>query len=283
MKSLAMVALTIREAIMRGTLLFYFAVGNIIIVIVAYAIGLSPDGSTMHVFGNPVVIKNVIDLNPVDFILIHLFRSSNFAIMFLGIFAVAGLIPSMLEKGTAELYLSKPFSRTSLLFSRSLGATTGVALNILYFGIAIWLVVGIRVGVWHWKFLLACLLAGVAFTFYFSVVVITGLITRSQGFSIMLAFLFWFLSGALAGRESGLYRLWDNVVYHRVLDGLFYATPQVSGMLENAARVIGNNPFDRMLGPQAVTDFTIMPFVYSLLSATLIFALAAYYFSKQDY
>jgi len=283
MRSVAMAMLTIREAILRGTLLFYFAVGNIIIAIVAYAVGLSPDGSTIRVFGNPVVIKNVVDLNPVDFLLIQLFRSSNFAVMFLGVFAVAGLIPSMLEKGTVELYLSKPLSRPSLLLSRSLGATAGVALNILYFGIAIWLVFGIRVGVWHWKFLVACLLAAVAFTFYFSVVVFTGLVTRSQGFSIMLAFLFWFLSGALAGREFGLYRLWDNVIYHRVLDGLFYTTPQVSGMLENATRVIGNNPFDRMLGPHAVADFTIMPFVYSLLSATLIFALAARYFSKQDY
>jgi ABC-type transport system involved in multi-copper enzyme maturation permease subunit len=283
MKSLAMVALTIREAIMRGTLLFYFAVGNIIIVVVAYAVGRSPDGSTVLLFGNPVALKNVVDLNPVDFLLIQLFRSSNFAIMFLGIFAVAGLIPSMLEKGTAELYLSKPLSRTSLLLSRSLGATTGVALNILYFGVAIWLVFGIKVGVWHWKFLLACLLAATAFTFFFSVAAFTGLVTRSQGFSIMLAFLFWFFSGALAAREFGLYRLWDNAVYHRVLDGLFYTTPQVSGMLENAARVIGKNPFERMLAPQALADFTIMPFVYSLLSATLIFALAAYFFSKQDY
>jgi len=278
-----MVALTIREAILRGTLVFYFVVGNIIIAVVGYAIGRSPDGGTIQLFGNPVVIKNVIDLNPVDFILIQLFRSSSFAIMFLGIFAAAGLIPSMLEKGTVDLYLSKPLSRTSLLFSRYLGATTGITLNILYFGIAIWLVFGLKVGVWHWKFLLACLLAAAAFTLYFSVVVISGLVTRSQGFSIMLAFLFWFLSGALAGREYGLYRLWDNAAYHRILDGLFFATPQVSGMLENAARVIGHNPFDRLPSAHAAVDFTIMPFVYSLLSATLLFVLAARYFSKQDF
>ena len=189
----------------------------------------------------------------------------------------------MLEKGTAELFLSKPLGRTSLLLSRSLGATSGVALNILYFGLAIWLVFGIKVGIWPWSFLLACILAAVAFTLYFSVVMITGLMTRSQGFSIMLAFLFWFLSGALDSREHGLYQLWDNDIYHRILDGLYYVTPQVSGMMENAARIIGENPLVRMVNPQAVAGFTFMPFVYSFLSATLIFVLAALYFTKQDY
>jgi hypothetical protein len=283
MKSLAMIALTMREAVLRGTLVFYFVVGNIIIAVVAYAVGRSPDGSTIFLFGNPITLKNVVDLNPVELILMQLFRSSNLAIMFLGIFAVAGLIPSMLEKGTAELFLSKPLGRTSLLLSRYLGATSGIALNILYFGVAIWLVFGIKVGIWPWNFLLACILAAIAFTFYFSVVVITGLITRSQGFSIMLAFLFWFLSDGLESRQHGLYRLWDNVVYHRILDCLFYVTPQVSGMLENAGRVIGKNPLVQMVNPQAAASFDVMPFVYSLLSATLLFALAARYFARQDY
>lgn len=283
MKSLAMMVVTIREAILRGTLIFYFAVGNIIVAFVAFAIKASPDGSAVLVFGNSIPAKSLMGMSAADFLLIQLQRSSTSAIMFLGIFAVAGLIPSMLEKGTAELYLSKPLSRTSLFLSRSFGATIAIALNILYFALVIWALFGIKLGVWHSGFLLSCLMVAVAFVFYFSVVAFTSLLTRSQGFAIMLGFLFWFLSSALETRVLGLYKLWDNVIYHRTLDTLYYVTPQISGMLENATRLIGKNPFDRMLGPQATADFTIMPFIYSFLSASAIYALAARYFSKQDY
>ncbi|MBM4160031.1 MAG: hypothetical protein FJ217_02925 [Ignavibacteria bacterium] len=283
MKILSMIIFSVREAILRGTLIFYFAVGNLIILFVALAVNASPDGSSIVVLGNPIPAKSLMGVSPVDFILIQLQRSSASAIMFLGIFAIAGIIPSMLEKGTAELFLSKPLSRTTLFLSRAIGSTVAIGLNILYFAVAIWLIFGVKIGVWHWGFLLSALMVVVAFAFYYSVVALVSLVTRSQALAIMLGFLFWFLAGALESRQAGLYNLWSNDIYRRTLDVIYYVTPQVSGMLQNATRLIGMNPYDRMLGPQAVSDFSIMPFVFSLLSASAIYALASWYFSRQDY
>jgi len=109
-------------------------------------------------------------------------------------------------------------------------------------------------------------------------VAIVGLITRSTGFSILLAFLFSIISWGLEKREQGLYVIWDNSIYHRLLDGLYYLTPQLSAMLENSTRIVGEMPL-----MQQSVEFTIIPFVYSLLATSLLYFLAVLYFSRQDY
>lgn len=285
MRSVAMFFFTIREAILRGTLIFYFAIGNLIIAFFAYAIRLSPEeGNTILFLGKPMFPGEFMGIDPVDFFLIQLQRSSASAVLLFGVFAVAGLIPAMLEKGTIELYLSKPLSRATLLLSRAFGASAGVAANLIYFAIGIWLVFGINLEIWHWNFLLSVLIVCVAFLFFFSVVALTGIITKSGGFSIMFAFVYIFFCGALQTREAGLYHLWNNVVYQRALDALYYGTPQISDMLNQASRIIGKLPFERVAsGTATVNGFDVMPFVYSLLSSAAIYFLAARYFSKQDY
>jgi ABC-type transport system involved in multi-copper enzyme maturation permease subunit len=281
MRHLAMILLTIREAVLRGTLLFYFAVGNIIILFMAYALDVSPDDPSMITFlSNPLLPKNIGNTNPVDFVLIQLQRSSASSILLFGVFAVAGLIPSMLEKGTVELYLSKPLSRTALLLSRASGATAGVALNLIYFAIGIWLVFGIKLAIWHSGFLFSFLFVCIAFLFYFSIVTFVGIVTRSAGFSIMFAFLYTFFSSALESRTKILYQIWNNDIYHTTLDVLYYCTPQLSAMLENSSRIIGKMPFPP---DQLSQTFDILPFVYSLLSSAAIYALASFQFAKQDF
>lgn len=281
MKGLWLALLTIREAIIKGTLLFYFVFGNIVIALFAIAIGSSTQNGlqVLTFFGNQIT-PPIADLNPVDFILFQLFQGSTQAVILLGLFATAGLIPSMLEKGTVELYLSKPLSRTEILLSRSLGACGGIGANVLYFSIGIWLVFGFKVGVWHGGFLLASLMVVVTYAFYFSFVALSAVISKGTGLTIMLSFAYQMYAGVMEAREMLLYRLWDNDMYHRLLDGLYYATPQTSAMLNNSAILIGQLPFKSAMTP---TEFTIMPFLYSFLSAALFYGGASWYFSRQDY
>ncbi|MBI3586833.1 MAG: ABC transporter permease subunit [Ignavibacteriales bacterium] len=287
MRSLGMFLFTIREAILRGTLIFYFVVATIVIAFFAFAIRVSPDdGKSLMILGNiiPSTLGKGITINPVEFVLLQFQKSSASFVVFFGIFAVAGLIPAMLEKGTVELFLSKPLSRTSLLLSRSLGATTGVILNMMYFVVGIWLIFGIKVGVWHWGFLLSTLVVALVFFLFFSIVALIGLITRSGGFSIMFSFIIYMLSGLLRYRTTSLYRLWDNTVFHRTLDSIYYAFPQVGEMLDNSALLIGTSPFDQL--KSALVDqpsSPYLPFLYSFISATVIYALAIRYFSKEDF
>jgi ABC-type transport system involved in multi-copper enzyme maturation permease subunit len=270
---------TIGETLRKGTLIFYFAVATLIVVLFALGIGRMPDDPDMvTLFGNPLASKSAIGFNVVDFILVMLHQQSVSAIMLFGIFGIAGLIPGMLDKGTIDLFLSKPLSRAELLMARAFGAVSGIAVNLVYFFLGIWLVFGLKLGVWHWAFLSSVIYVVYAFVCFFSIVTIVGLITRSAGFSIMLAFIFSIISWGLELREKGLYRLWDNVVYHRFLDALYYLTPQLNAMLDNSTRVIGKLPFT----PDS-PEFTVMPFIYSLFSTSLLYFLSCWYFSRQDY
>jgi len=282
-KGLWLGLMTIRESILKGTLLFFFFFGNAIILLFAFAISSQTEGETFAVtfFGNPIPPPPAGTIGPVEFILYQLFQTSTQSAMFLGIFATAGLIPSMLEKGTVELYLSKPISRIEILLSRSLGACAGIGVNLLYFALGIWLVFGLKAGVWHGGFLLATLASTVVFTFYYSLVAFTALVSRSSGFAIMLAFIYSFFSGALEMREMSLFQLWDNVVYHRFLDAIYYCTPQLSAMMESSARLIAAFPIPPMMTEPG--EFTAMPFLFSFLSACLFYGSAAWYFSRQDY
>src|SRR5208337_2581531 len=73
--------------------------------------------------------------------------------MFLAVFASAGLIPSVLEPGRIELLLSKPVSRTHILLGRYLGNLLVVGSNVAYLVLAIWIILGIKTGIWRMSFL----------------------------------------------------------------------------------------------------------------------------------
>jgi ABC-type transport system involved in multi-copper enzyme maturation permease subunit len=270
---------TVEEAMRRGTLIFYFIVASIILLL--FTLGIShplnePDMITL--FGKPLARLSQQGLNVIEFLLIQLHSLSIFWIILLGMFGVAGLIPSMLEKGMIDLFLSKPLTRAELLMARALGAVSGIVINLIYFFLGVWLIFGLKIGVWHWGFLSSTIYVVYAFVCFFSVVTIVGLITRSASFSIMLAFVFSIVSWGLEVRENGLYNLWDNVVYHRLLDALYYLTPQLNAMLENSTRAIGKLSYI----PNA-PDFTFMPFVYSFISTCLLYFLSIWYFSRQDF
>jgi ABC-type transport system involved in multi-copper enzyme maturation permease subunit len=276
---LGMVRFTIGEALRKGTLIFYFSIATCFLIFFALGIGHAPnDPDVITVFGSPFAHQSQPGLNVVEFILLQLHSASVFWIILFGVFGIAGLIPRMLEKGTIDLFLSKPLSRTELLMARALGAVSGIALNLIYFFVGIWFIFGIKVGVWQWGFLSSVIYVVYAFACFFSVVSLAGLITRSAGFSIMIAFAFALISWILEIRERGLYLLSDNLIYHRILDAFYYLTPQLNAMLENSSRVIGKNPF--IANP---AEFTFMPFLYSFFSTSLLYGLSAWYFSRRDY
>jgi len=270
---------TVGESLRKGTLLFYFGIATIIIII--FALGLSHQSDNTQFitfFGSPFTPKGQGEFNIIDFLLIQLHALSSFWIIFFGVFGIAGLIPEMLEKGTVDLFLSKPLSRSELLLARASGGLAGMSLILAYFIFGIWLVFGIKLGIWHWAFLSSVLYLIYAFAGLFSVVTLSGLITRSTGFTIMVTFVFTIISWGLEVREKGLYHLWDNVVYHRFLDAIYYLTPQFNAMLDNSTRIIGKNPF-----VPAAPEFTFAPFIYSFFSMALLYGAAVLYFKRQDY
>jgi ABC-type transport system involved in multi-copper enzyme maturation permease subunit len=270
---------TVSEALRKGTLLFYFGIATLILLVFSLGIGKQPgDSGVITFFDKPMMISSNLNLNAIEFLLIQLHSLSSFWIILFGVLGTAGLVPEMLEKGTIDLFLSKPLSRIELLMARASGGVMGMSVNMIYFIAGIWCIFGMKLGVWHTGFLSSCIYLTYTYFCLFSIVTIAGLITRSAGFSIMLTFAFTIISWGLELREKGLYILWNNTVYHRFLDGLYYLLPQFDAMLDNSTRIIGKNPFI-----PGSPDFTFMPFVYSFFSTCLLYVLSIWYFSRQDY
>ncbi|MFH0989729.1 MAG: ABC transporter permease subunit [bacterium] len=286
----AIILFTIRESIRKGILIFYFVMSTIIIAVFAFGISHVPgDDSTITLFGAPLKFQGTVkmgssmtEINPVEILLLQLEKSSASMIMFVGAIALAGLIPSMLEKGTIDLFISKPVSRTNLLISRSVGSILGVIGNLLYFALGIWAVFGLKANVWAGGFLLSAVMVCLAFLFYASIVILPALVFRNAMAAVLVALIFLFFSGAIETRELFLYKIWDNIVYHRILDCIYYATPQLSAMLDQASNLIGVMPWQRMTDPDA-GKFTIMPYVYSFCSSMGLYAISFIYFRKQDF
>lgn len=267
---------TLGESVRQGTQVFYFAVTSLILLFCALAFSRTPEG--ISIVGNVVPEVQGKAYNLAQGIMYGLYQQSVFWVVLFGIFGTAGLIPSMLERGTAELFLSKPIDRPTLLLGRAFGASAGISANIFYALIGFWLIWGIKLGLWHTPLLIAGFLLTFIFIVYFSIVALVGLISRNAGFTIMLSLSYIMISWGLESRERGLYRLWENVVYHRLLDGLYYILPQIGGMLENSSYFVGGTavrPFPH--------EFSIMPFLWSFGSATLFYYLAVRKFSHTDY
>lgn len=274
---------TAKEAIRKGTLMAYFVIASTIIVVFAFGIKLSDDGTAVMFFG-ATIPEPGLRIPVADFLLLQLYNGSSSSIILLGLFGTAGLISSLLEKGTIELFLSKPISRASIFLSRCAGALAGIALNIVYFTFGIWLVFGLKLGVWHWGFLATSLVSSYIFGCLFAVAALVGMYTQSTGVAIILAFGVSLLSGVLETRELFLYKVWDNIIYHRTLDVLYYITPQLNAMGKSASTLISAIPFPASgwsaLPPR---EFSVMPFVYSTLSAGAMYALAIVIFRRRDY
>jgi ABC-type transport system involved in multi-copper enzyme maturation permease subunit len=279
MKFLGMVWYTLNETLRKGTLLFYASVGLIIVLFFAFGLTRSQTNpNAIMIFGRQFTESPSEGISIIDFFLVMLHRQASSSMLLFGVFGVAGLIPSLLEKGTVEIFLSKPLNRPLLLFARSMGATIAMALNLVGFTFFVWLIIGLRLDTWNWGFLWSGFLSAYSFACFFSVITFIGLTTRSTGISVMLAFMFALISTGLESRENGLYLLWTNSIYHRVLDVLYYSTPQLEGMSVSATAMIAALPISTF-----PSKFQVAPFVFSFASSIGWYGLSAWYFSRQDF
>ena len=135
-----------REAAARWTLLAYFLLSSIFILIFALAVNLDiVDGALAgaKLFGKSVDFAgDTIDLDR----MVLGFESSFSAFLyllgtFLAVFATAHLVPRLQDKGTIDLYLARPVSRVRLLLSRYLAGLILAGSNVVYLMGSIWVIV----------------------------------------------------------------------------------------------------------------------------------------------
>jgi ABC-2 type transport system permease protein len=146
--------------------------------------------------------------------------------MFLAVFASAGLIPSVLEPGRIELLLSKPLSRTHILLGRYAGNVLVVFLNSAYLVLGVWIILGLKTGIWSPVFLIAIATTTFIFAVLLSVVVLLGVLFESAALATMVAVALMIVSPILA-QTSMMMRLLSSEWSRNLWKALYYVLPKV--------------------------------------------------------
>lgn len=276
MKIITLIRWTVRELAAKATLYVLAGISTLMLLFAALAMGTdsTSDGTTITFFGKPasppVTHEALADL--AGKIEAGFAGGLFLGIVVFGVFGTAGVITDALEKGTVDLYLSKPIARWELLLGKYLGSVAVIFLNILYFIGGLWLIVGVKVGVWNTQFLLSAFLLTYVFASLYAVVAFFGVVSRNMAIAIIGGILYFMLiAGPLEGRQTGLYLLSESGVYRGILDGLYYIFPQIPAMESGAIHLIS--------GEQA----QVTPFVQSFLSGGGILGVAAWLLQRRDF
>jgi ABC-type transport system involved in multi-copper enzyme maturation permease subunit len=276
MKILALILGTGRELAAKATLYVLAGISTLMLLGVALSVSSTTrDGMTsLVIFGNEITAPAEQDAFPriVGQMESSLANGLFVGVVLFGMFATAGVLPDALEKGTVDLYLSKPIARWELIVGKYLGAVLAIGANILYFIGILWLIIGVKVGVWDPGLLASIPAMTFVFACLFSVVVFFGVLSRNMAISIIAGFVYLLvIAQLLQGREAGLYLISSSPVYRSVVDGFYYALPQIPNMQGNLLRYISGAGFDWR------------PFGQSFLSSAAFLGLAAWNLQKRDF
>lgn len=191
---------------------------------------------------------------------------------FLAIFASSGLIPSVLEPGRISLLLAKPITRPMLLLGRYVGNVLVVATNHIYLICSIWIIIGIKTGIWEPRFLLA--IAGSLFIFsvLLCIVVLIGVVSESSALSVMVAVAVMLISTILAQRQF-VVRLLSSEWSRQLWQAFYWIVPKVYDLANAMKQVI---VFDRQ-----ADWFT--PVWTSALFGVFVLSAAVYIFERRDF
>ena len=272
-----------REAAARWTLVAWFALSTLFVGIFAAAVNLDVvDGALAGVklFGQSVdMAGKQVDLDK----LVLGFEGGFSAFLylvgtFLAIFATAHLVPRLQEKGTIDLYLSRPVGRASLLLSRFAGGLLLSAANVLYLIASIWLIVGWKTGVWEIGLLKGGLLILFAISSLLAFSFLVGVVTSSTAVSIMTTYAVFFLSAVLSAHakiEAALSSEWSA----GLVRGLYWALPKTAELGRAIVTLVSDGRGFRHpppIDPVAVYGTTA-------LFALVALALASWLFSRKDF
>jgi len=276
MKILTLALFTVRELIAKVTLIILAAISTLVLVGVLLAVSTqtTAEGVALSIFGNAVTPAVAPEqLTDIVTQMQATLAGGLFAgIALFGVLATSTAIPDMLERGVADMYLSKPLRRWELLLGRCAGATGAILANTVYFIGGLWLILGFKAGVWNVAFLVAAFSMTLLFASLYSLVAFFAVWSRNTVVSIIAAFLYLMIIGSiLYRRQHGLYLLSEHQVYRTFIDVLYYALPQLSALQDSIAQQILRREVDWI------------PFAQATASGGVIYAAAAWMLERKDF
>jgi ABC-2 type transport system permease protein len=272
-----------REAAARWTLIAYFALSSLFILIFTMAVNLDiADGALAgaRIFGHQLEMDgSTMDLDK----LVLGFETgfSGFLYLlgtFLALFATAHLVPRLQEKGTIDLYLARPVARIPLLLSRYVAGLLLSGANLAYLIGSIWLVVIWKTKVVHPRFLLAGVIILFAIAALLAFAFLVGVVTSSTAVSIMATYGIFFLAALLSTHDQ-IAALLSSEWSANLVHGLYWIFPKTAELGQAVVALVsaGEAPgrFNKAL--------SLTPFLTTAAFGAACLGTASWLFSRKDF
>lgn len=209
----------------------------------------------------------------------------------IGVIITAFFVPNMLRKGTVDLLISKPIHRSTLLVWKYLGGLSFMFFNTAFVVLGVWLVIGLRSGIWGTGFLLTIPVLTFFFAILYAVSVLFGVLTRSTVVAILGTCAVWlvlFLVGwgyqhIDSRRQPQQYAGW---VYPTV-DTLHFVLPRTRDLSSLTAELLARdallneNPHLREDRPSAFNWAESLTVSGAFIAVML--GLSCWHFATRDY
>ena len=269
---------TFREALAKKIFIGYYIFYAIVVIIMLFAV-------------NQDAIEGVMSFADVKQAIISIqagFIGISFPlILFFSLISASSFIPSMAEKGTIDLLISKPISRFNILMSKFLGGILFVGASMVFLIGSIWLILSLKSGYWNFNFLIPIVSLSFAFAVMYSISVVLGLTTQSTIISILVNFfLIFVLCPILSAREQVIFSFAKSDAVQFIFNFFYYILPKPGEIKDVTIALISGQsvPFWKgaanevgMMGP------SWMPVITSFVFCAAVMSYSIYYFSKKDY
>ena len=273
MKLWSIILLTFRESLAKKTFMAFLGISTFICLLLIFALNLDiVNGmqSSVSLFGQD--IESAAEISKILFgiesgIAVLLFSGG----IFMSLFATSSLVPSLLQEGYIDIFISKPVSRLDILLGRYVGAIVIVALNIFYLVIFSGAILSIKTGIWNWGYLWAGVIIVLTFGALFALMTFLSVLSRSGPLSLMITYLVLFFSPMLLARDK-IYALLSSPVYGYFFDGLYYFLPKTAELGVILQKLVSNQPVESW-----------MPLWSSMLFAVFMLAVTGYIFQKKNF
>ncbi len=134
----------------------------------------------------------------------------------LAVIATSSFFPTMLQRGTIDVLVSKPISRPRLFLYKYIGSMVFVLIQATAFIGLTFLVMGFRWGLWAPGYLLSIPLMVLLFSYVYCVSVLVAVKTRSTGAAILLSLAAWFVYSAPATARD-MFETYPDLQQHKRL------------------------------------------------------------------
>jgi ABC-2 type transport system permease protein len=265
---------TFLESFRNKMFLFFAIASSLVIAAIGLAMNMDAVNGVMRgvtFFGNELKIRAVTIQQWVQTFQAALAILIGTAGLSLALMATSTLFPQMLQKGSIDLLLCRPIPRWRLVVARFLGGASIMAFNAAYLFLGVWLVLGLKPGIWTDGFPASVLLAIFAFVILFSVVMMASVVTESSPAGLLSAYTLLMFSPILAAHEK-ITPAFSSELYRRMFRSLYWVLPKSAETIGAMRRLILGQQLEIGWVVGTSTAFALACFIVTLV-----------YFTRKDY